>query len=148
MNTYAVDGLRTRRNRGAVTFAHFPVYKLALLRPKEVPAGYPCELVTIGDHIRKRRLDLGMTQPKVAEVIGVKECSIWNWEHGTEPEIRYLPAIIAFLRHVPFECPNDTLGRLRYFKRVNGLSYRRLRAVPDNQLSNILLFIGTPFGLK
>jgi hypothetical protein len=28
--------------------------------------------------------------------------------------------------YVPFECPDDPIGKLRYFKLVNGLSYERL----------------------
>lgn len=52
--------------------------------------------------------------------------TIWNWEHGTEPELRYMPKIIEFLGYVPFECPQDPIGKLRYFKQVQGLSYERL----------------------
>lgn len=111
------------------TFARYPVYRLTLSRPKEIPEGYPCELVTIGDHIRKKRLDLGMTQIEAGEQMNVTESTVWNWEHGTEPEIRYIPAIIEFLGYVPFECPNEPLERLRYYKRINGLSYRRLGVV-------------------
>ncbi len=62
-------------------------------------------------------------------MIGVTVSSIYNWEHGTEPELRCLPAIIRFLGYVPFECPGDSLGRLRYFKLINGLSYERLGAL-------------------
>lgn len=86
-------------------------------------------MVTIGDHIRKKRLDSGLTQLEAAEIIGVKEGTLWNWEHGTEPELRLMPAVIKFLGYVPFECPNDPLGKLRYFKRVNGLSFERLGAL-------------------
>ena len=40
-----------------------------------------------------------------------------------------MPKIIEFLGYVPFECPEDPLGKLRYYKRVNGLSYEKLGAV-------------------
>jgi DNA-binding transcriptional regulator YiaG len=83
-------------------------------------------LVTIGDHIRKKRLDSGLFQRQAAEIISVCEQTLFYWEHGREPELRYMPAVIKFLGYVPFECPNDPLGKLRYFKRVNGLSYERL----------------------
>jgi transcriptional regulator with XRE-family HTH domain len=73
----------------------------------------------IGEHIRKRRLDLGLLQLEVATMIEVTESTIWNWEHGTEPELRHMPKIIEFLGYVPFECPGDPLGKLRYFKLVN-----------------------------
>lgn len=65
----------------------------------------------------------------MAEIIGVKEGTLWNWEHGIEPELRYIPKIIDFLGYAPFECPEDPIGKLRYFKRVNGLSYERLGAL-------------------
>jgi transcriptional regulator with XRE-family HTH domain len=102
------------------------LYTLLLPRPKELPKGYPVTLSTIGDHIRKKRLDLGLTQIEVAEIIGVQEGTLWNWEHGTEPELVHMPKIIEFLGYVPFECPEDPIGKLRYYKRVNGLSYERL----------------------
>lgn len=69
---------------------------------------------------------MGLTQIEVAEIIGVKESTVWNWEHGTEPELRHMPKVIEFLGYVPFERPDDPIGRLRNYKRVNGLSYERL----------------------
>jgi transcriptional regulator with XRE-family HTH domain len=93
------------------------------------PKGYPVTLSTIGDHIRKKRLDLGLTQIEVAEIIGVKEATVWNWEHGTEPELIHIPAIIAFLGYTPWPEPDDSVGRLAHFKKVNGLSYQRLGAL-------------------
>ncbi len=87
------------------------------------------ETRTLGEHIRKRRLDLGLLQIEVARIIGVTESTVWNWEHGTEPEIRHMPKIIEFLGYVPFDCPDDLIGKLQYFKLVNGLSYERLGKV-------------------
>lgn len=43
-----------------------------------------------------------------------------------EPEVRFIPRIIGFLGYVPFDCPEDTLGKLSWFKKVNGLSCERL----------------------
>ena len=40
-----------------------------------------------------------------------------------------MPKIIEFLGYAPFECPEDPIGKLRYFKLVNGLSYERLGAL-------------------
>jgi transcriptional regulator with XRE-family HTH domain len=40
-----------------------------------------------------------------------------------------MPKIIEFLGYVPFKCPEDPIGKLRYFKLVNGLSYERLGAL-------------------
>lgn len=71
-------------------------------------------------------MDLGLLQREVAEIIGVTESSIWNWEHGIEPELQYNPKIINFLGYVPFDCPDDTVGRLAWYKKVNGLNLKEL----------------------
>lgn len=93
---------------------------------KQPLPGYPINPVTIGDHIRKRRMDLGLLQREVAEIIGVTESSVWNWEHGVEPEQHYNPNIIKFLGYIPFDCPDDTVGRLAWYKRANGLTLNEL----------------------
>lgn len=40
-----------------------------------------------------------------------------------------MPAVIKFLGYVPFECPNDPVGIVQYYKQVNGLSYEMLGAL-------------------
>jgi transcriptional regulator with XRE-family HTH domain len=82
--------------------------------------------VTLGDHLRRRRLELGLYQKDVAVRLGVTPSTIWNWEHGMDPEIRFIPRIIGFLGYVPFDCPEDTLGKLSWFKKVKGLSCEKL----------------------
>ncbi|MFP5234324.1 MAG: helix-turn-helix domain-containing protein [Acidobacteriota bacterium] len=53
---------------------------------------------TLGDHIRARRIDLGLFQSQVAAQIGVHELTVTNWErNATEPANRYLPLIARFL---------------------------------------------------
>jgi len=93
------------------------------------PKGYPVELRFLGEHIGKRRLDLGLLQIEVTATIGVSENTVWNWEHGTEPELIHVPAVLAFLGYVPWECPDDPVGRLAHFKKVRGLSLKRLGAL-------------------
>lgn len=84
---------------------------------------------SLREHIRKRRLDLGLLQIEVAQIIDVTESTVWNWEHGTDPELVHIPTVLAFLGYVPWECPEDPIERLRLFKRVQGLSYERLGEV-------------------
>ena len=75
-----------------------PFCSLTLKGPKPLPAQYPRELNTLGDHLRKHRLDLGLLQREIAEQIGVEESTITNWERQrTVPEIRYIPRIVEFL---------------------------------------------------
>jgi len=71
---------------------------------------------------RKKRMDLGLLQREVAEIIGVTESTVWNWEHSTEPELQYNPSIIKFLGYIPFDCPDDTVGRLAWYKRAMGMN--------------------------
>lgn len=64
-------------------------------------SGYPLELKTVADHLRKRRLDLGLTRAAVAARIGVGAWSYGQWERGLSNELRYFPAIVEFLGYNP-----------------------------------------------
>ncbi|MCX5822316.1 MAG: helix-turn-helix domain-containing protein [Deltaproteobacteria bacterium] len=98
--------------------------------------------------MRKRRMDLGLLQRNVAEMIGVSECTIYNWEKGgSQPVTKHMPRIIDFLGYVPFECPEDILGRLDYFKRIKGLTLDGLGSFMDRdpeQLSDWLRYHKRP----
>ena len=62
----------------------------------------------LGDHIRKRRLDLGLLQEQVAEQIGVDKTTVYYWEsNATSPRIDALPQIIKFLGYDPFPAPGS-----------------------------------------
>jgi transcriptional regulator with XRE-family HTH domain len=43
---------------------------------------YPHEIKTIGDRLRVKRLEKGLIQREVAQVIGVSEDTICYWEKG------------------------------------------------------------------
>ena len=60
-------------------------------------SAYPSELKTLGDHIRKRRSDLALSQSVLAWKLGVN----WNasWEAGLqEPDLAHLPAYFGTSR--------------------------------------------------
>jgi transcriptional regulator with XRE-family HTH domain len=80
-----------------------------------------------GDHIRKRRLDLGLRQKDVARQIGVNKDTIHNWEtNRTAPEVRLIPHIIDFLGYVPYD-PTWSFGHwLRAVRSALGLSQEQL----------------------
>ena len=104
-------------------FCHFQ-----LTARKPCPLPYPAQLDTLGDHIRKRRLDLGLLQREVAEVVGVTESSIWNWEaNRSTPQLRFIPKVVAFLGYEPYSTTSDSCGeRLVAFRRSMGLSQKVL----------------------
>ncbi len=105
-----------------------PFCHLEFRAKKPLPEAYPKELRTIGDHVRKRRLDLKMTQREVAEILRVDKTTVWNWESNrTEPLTRHLPSITLFLGYCPFEASGQSLGeRLRDYLRKYGLSQKKL----------------------
>jgi transcriptional regulator with XRE-family HTH domain len=85
-------------------------------------------LKTLGDHIRKKRLDLGLLQREVAQKIGASEASIHNWEIGhATPSINFIPKILKFLGYAPFRMPAGNLGeKIRTYRRALGLSQKAL----------------------
>ncbi len=69
--------------------------------------GYPASPKTIGEMIRKRRLDLGLGQAEVAKIIGCDTTTVTNWEKNhTSPQINYMAAVVGFLGFNPF--PNGS----------------------------------------
>jgi uncharacterized membrane protein len=70
--------------------------RLSARKPK--PEAYPAALLTYGDHLRAKRLDLGLLQKQAAERIGVDETSVYNWESNrVQPAVRFIAGIIRFL---------------------------------------------------
>jgi len=123
MCTPWLDPSRSRRGKGSLPFCYF---QLSAKRPPN--SAYPKKLEKIGDHIRKRRLDLGLFQKDVALAIGVDTCTITNWEKGhSEPELRVIPMIIDFLGYEPDALRQVTLGeRIKHYRYVMGISQKEL----------------------
>jgi len=82
--------------------------------------------VTLGDHLRRRRIELGLYQKDVATKLRVTTSTVWNWEHTGSVDLRYIPRVIEFLGYNPISQPEDLLERLSWYKQVNGLSLERL----------------------
>jgi transcriptional regulator with XRE-family HTH domain len=100
---------------------------LSVDRPKA--KSYPTRLKTVGDHLRKHRLDRGLFQRQVAEMLGVDTTSVYLWETGrAEPAIRQMPGIIRFLGYDPVEAPETFAERLKAARRLLGISQRKLAA--------------------
>jgi transcriptional regulator with XRE-family HTH domain len=91
------------------------------------PRGCPRELATLGDHVKKARLDRGLFQEDLARELGVSVGTVVNWEKNlTRVATRYLPKVVAFLGYDPRE-ESGTLGeRIRAQREVQGLSQEAL----------------------
>ncbi len=82
----------------------------------------------MGNHLRKRRLDLGILQKDVAQKIGVNKATITNWElNHNFPKLRYIPVIIEFLGYWPIDTQTENLGQKIVAARSKlGLSQKKL----------------------
>ncbi|MEN5197014.1 helix-turn-helix domain-containing protein [Sphingobacterium faecium] len=96
-----------------------------------MPISYPERPLSIGDHIRKKRMDLKLLQKDVAKICDVTEGCITNWEKNrSSPQIQFFPCIIMFLGYLPFEFDETTLsGRLKACRCRNGLSQKQLAKI-------------------
>jgi len=111
---------------------------LSVSKPKN--PNYPTELKTIGDHLRKRRLDLGLLQKDVAKQIGVTKCTIQYWEtNRVAPTLRFVPRIIEFLGYDPCGAaePRSLAEELKARRKRLGLSRKRLAELLRIDQSNL-----------
>jgi len=94
--------------------------KLNAAKPK--PYDYPADPKTLGEHLRKRRLDLHLVQREVADIFGVNESTIQNWEVGSHSvSLSAWPTVLEFLGYDP-RPSGQTLGeKLRLHRESLGL---------------------------
>lgn len=102
--------------------------RVVLRAPLPVHVDYPTKLLTWGDHIKKRRVDLKLCKTEAAEIIGSNEWTIRNWEEDRhEIRISFYPKIISFLGYHPFsENPETVQDLIRIHKEKTGLSFKKL----------------------
>jgi len=112
---------------GATVFSQIPTFCVHL-EGRALRREFSGEPVTLGDHIRRRRLELGLEQRELARQLGADDMTVCNWEKGrTFPSIRFLPRIVRFLGYVPFRLDSLSVGeRLRLTRMLRGLSQREL----------------------
>ena len=106
---------------------------------------------TLGQHLKKRRLELGLLQREVARQLKVNPFTYLTWEKDRKiPWDRYAPAIAAFLGYDPNPSPVTLPERLRARRRALGLSRKaaaRLLGIDDATLSRWDSGITEPKGL-
>jgi transcriptional regulator with XRE-family HTH domain len=81
----------------------------------------------VGEHLKRARLDRGIQQRDAARSIGCRPAALGSWEKGrVAPDVRFWPAILAFLGCDPRPEPAGFGGRLRAAREAEGLSEREL----------------------
>lgn len=106
-----------------------PLLQFRIQASKPKPYGYPQEIKTIGEHIRARRMNLGLLQKEVAIIINVSTSCIENWEKNRGfPNKMHIPKIKKFLgKDVGFTMPEMQLEeRLKEYRKKHNLTQKML----------------------
>ena len=95
---------------------------------KPLTPAYPLKIETLGDHLRKKRLDLGLLQREVGQKLGVDGCTIYNWENNrTSPNLYSLPKVIRFMGYDPSYTTPKTIGqKLLAYRKRHGITQKEL----------------------
>lgn len=101
--------------------------KNSFIAEKPNDPAYPLELKTLGDHLRKARLDRRLFQTDVARLLNVTADTVTGWElNRHNPPARYAKQIIDFLGYQPFVFEGASIGRqLQIGRLIKGHSQRQ-----------------------
>ena len=107
----------------------FTSLRLVGAKPHVFPRGYPREPQTLGEKIRQRRMDLGLTQRTLAKNLGCMQETVLQWEQDTcIPLARRWPRIEAVLGTGLVPDQPGFPGRIRAARHRLGLTQAELAA--------------------
>jgi DNA-binding XRE family transcriptional regulator len=87
---------------------------------------------TLGEHLKKRRRELGLLQRETAEMLGVSTDTVVNWEKDrTKPVAAQFRPVVAFLGYDPTPEPRTLADRLAAKQRTLGTRLARLPGTSD-----------------
>ncbi|MPZ31997.1 MAG: helix-turn-helix domain-containing protein [Rhodospirillales bacterium] len=82
---------------------------------------------TLGEHLKKRRKELGLFQREAAARLGVVKETYANWEKGkTEPVAYQFRPVVAFLEYDPSPAPTTLAERLEAKRRATGMRFSQV----------------------
>ncbi|MDD5430678.1 MAG: recombinase family protein [Candidatus Pacebacteria bacterium] len=117
------------QNGNATSFMRCQSAEIVLTAKKPVNPAFPKTVNTIGDHIRKHRLNLKMTQKQVSATIGATESSITGWENNWfKPHISFMPKIIEFLGYIPQpynKLTTNIIEKIKQYRQIHGLTQEK-----------------------
>jgi transcriptional regulator with XRE-family HTH domain len=114
--------------RAAAPKTRSPVYgacrlTLKALRKKD----YSEEPQTLGEHLKKRRKELGLLQREAAERLGCDVFTYINWEKGrTEPIASRFRPVLDFLGYDPTPEPRTFVERLEAKRWSTGMTFAQV----------------------
>jgi transcriptional regulator with XRE-family HTH domain len=106
-----------------VPFCHQTPLTLKALRAKD----YSESPRALGEHLKKRRRQLGLLQREAAERMGVSAETISDWEMDkTEPVASQFRPVVAFLGYDPMPGPSTLAERLQAKRRALGVTFSQV----------------------
>ena len=104
-----------------------PFCHVTLTARKRSSFPYDENLLTPGDHLKKKRFSLRQHQKHVANLLKVSEQTVCNWEKNrTSPSLYQIPKVIKFLGYDPYTT-NETLGgKIIQARRALGMTQEEL----------------------
>ena len=100
---------------------------------------YPYDPNTLGDYLRKRRLDLNLTQKQLAEdILHTSTSNIRNWEaNRRQVSLCFRPQVYEFIGFFPCDVSLRLGLRLKQRRESLGLSIRKLSKILGVDASTI-----------
>ena len=100
----------TNRQHHALPFCHLQIQAMRCSYPHLWKCAQTVSMQpkTLGEHIRKRRIEKHLLQAELAKLLGVDRVSVQNWERGIhEPNSKIIGKIIGFLGYNPEPKPKQ-----------------------------------------
>ncbi|MFN0214171.1 MAG: helix-turn-helix domain-containing protein [Saprospiraceae bacterium] len=94
---------------------------------------------TLGDHLRKVRLDRGLSQLDVSVILKVSTDMVTCWElNRNQPTAKFAKAIIDFLGYVPFKVEDCSIGKQLFYARlISGKTQKQVAKIIGCDASNL-----------
>jgi transcriptional regulator with XRE-family HTH domain len=106
-----------------VPFCRQTPLTLKALRAKD----YSRNPQNLGEHLKKRRRELGLYQRDAAERMGILTDTYANWEKGkTEPVASQFRPVMDFLGYDPTPAPDTLTERLKAKRRALGVTFSQV----------------------
>jgi transcriptional regulator with XRE-family HTH domain len=94
--------------------------------PVPLSSRYPINPQTLGEHLTKRRMDLGWSKRDVSRYLGITFSTLYTWESGQFiPCIRHFTRIREYLGYSWWQFDMTTLsGQIQDYRHTHGLTSR------------------------
>jgi transcriptional regulator with XRE-family HTH domain len=104
-----------------------PFCQITLTARKYSCLHYDENLLTLGDHLKKRRYSLRQHQRHVAKLLGVSPETVYNWEHNrSAPSLHHIPKVIEFLGYDPYTIKEGLGESIIQARRALGMTQKEL----------------------